>query len=83
LNNLLEVWILQLIGLITEMQLTLEQQLQLRNSEIHVDKMNLEQTQFFLKELYKQMIIKEVMYQNLLKKNWNIEELSNQKWKTK
>ncbi|WP_353961563.1 hypothetical protein [Laspinema olomoucense] len=53
LNNLLEVWILQLIGLITEMQLTLEQQLQLRNFEIHVDKMNLEQTQFFLKELYK------------------------------
>ncbi|MCT7965073.1 NblA/ycf18 family protein [Laspinema sp. D1] len=34
--------------------------------------MNLEQTQFFLKQMYKQMMVKEAMYQQFLREKWKI-----------
>ncbi|MDY6803842.1 MAG: NblA/ycf18 family protein, partial [Cyanobacteriota bacterium] len=38
-----------------------------------VQKMNLEQAQEFLVELYQQMLIKETLYQHFLKQQWGIE----------
>jgi hypothetical protein len=64
------------------MELNLEQQFKLRAFETQVEKMSLEQAQFFLKELYKQMIVREAMYQQLLKHEWNIEGITDLKqWK--
>lgn len=53
---------------ITELSLT--QQFSIRAFETHVDKMSLEQSQHFLKELYKQMMVRDAMYQELLRKEW-------------
>ena len=53
--------------------LSLEQQFSIRAFETQVDHMSLEQAQHFLKEIYRQMMLKENMYQNFLKHQWGIE----------
>ncbi|MCT7971193.1 NblA/ycf18 family protein [Laspinema olomoucense] len=64
------------------MQFNLEQQFKLRAFETQVEKMSLEQAQFFLNELYKQMIVKDALYHQLLKHEWNIEGITNvNQWK--
>ncbi len=54
-------------------QLSLEKQFHIKSFEAQVDRMTLEQAQDFLKQIYKQMIIKELMYQDFLKHQWGLE----------
>lgn len=54
-------------------ELPLEKQFSVRSFEATVRKMNLEQAQEFLVELYEQMLIKETLYQEFLKEQWGIE----------
>ena len=54
-------------------ELPLEKQFSIRSFETTVRKMNLQQAQDFLVELYEQMLIKETMYQQFLKQQWGIE----------
>ena len=54
-------------------ELPLEKQFSIRSFEATVRKMNLEQAQEFLVELYEQMLIKETLYQQFLKQQWGIE----------
>lgn len=54
------------------MELSLEQQFNLRSFETQVKKMNQEQAQEFLVELYRLMMAKETMYQHFIKQEWGI-----------
>ena len=54
-------------------ELPLEKQFSVRSFETTVRKMNLQQAQDFLVELYEQMLIKETLYQQFLKQQWGIE----------
>jgi Phycobilisome degradation protein nblA len=54
-------------------ELSLEQQFNLRSFETQVEKMNLEQAQDFLLKLYEQMMLREATYKHLLKNQWGIE----------
>ncbi|NEP45315.1 MAG: NblA-related protein [Okeania sp. SIO2H7] len=54
-------------------ELPLEKQFSIRSFETTVRKMNLQQAQDFLVELYEQMLIKETLYQQFLKQQWGIE----------
>lgn len=54
-------------------ELTLEQQFNIRSFETQVQHMSLDQAQEFLVQLYRQMVVKEATYQNLLKHQWGIE----------
>jgi hypothetical protein len=54
------------------MQLSLEQQFNLRSFETQVDKMSREQAQQFLVKLYEQMMMRESMYKHFLKHEWGI-----------
>jgi len=51
-------------------ELSMEKRFEIVKFNTQVDCMNLEQAQTFLKELYTQMIIKDVTYQKLLKDQW-------------
>ncbi|ABW32154.1 NblA/ycf18 family protein [Acaryochloris marina] len=53
-------------------ELSLEQKFSLQSFEYQVQKMSKEQAQDFLIQLYKQMIIKETMYKQLIKQEWDI-----------
>jgi hypothetical protein len=53
-------------------QLSLEQQFNLKSFETQVDKMSREQAQQFLVKLYEQMIYREEMYKKFLRHEWNI-----------
>ena len=53
-------------------KLSLEQQFSIRSFRIQVQKMSREQAQDLLIELYKQMIVKENMYNALLKHQWGL-----------
>jgi hypothetical protein len=55
-------------------ELSLEQKFSLRAFESQVEKMSQEQAQHFLKELYKQMMLRETMYQQFLKHKWGLEQ---------
>jgi hypothetical protein len=55
------------------LQLTLEQQFNLRSFESDVSKMSREQAQQFLVKLYEQMIIRETLYKKFLKHEWRID----------
>jgi hypothetical protein len=55
------------------MQLSLEQQFNVRAFETQVQDMNLDQAQEFLVSLYKHMIWQEATYKQLLKHHWGIE----------
>ena len=55
------------------MQLSLEQQFNLRSFETQVQKMSREQAQDFLVKLYEQMMMRETMYKKFLKHEWGID----------
>ncbi|NER32975.1 MAG: NblA-related protein [Oscillatoria sp. SIO1A7] len=54
-------------------EFSLEQQFSIRAFESQVDQMNLDQAKHFLKETYKQMMMRETMYQHFLKQHWGLE----------
>jgi len=56
-----------------QITLSLEQQFSIRAFETQVDSMSLEQAQQLLKDLYRQMLVRENIYQHLLKHQWGIE----------
>ncbi len=58
--------------------LSLEQQFSIRSFEHQVKDMSHTQAQEFLVNLYKQMMLQENSYKNLLKHQWGIEEPSQQ-----
>lgn len=53
-------------------QLSLEQQFNIRSFETQVQKMSREQAQDFLVKLYEQMIMRETMYKEFLKHEWGL-----------
>ncbi|PZD70793.1 hypothetical protein C1752_09133 [Acaryochloris thomasi RCC1774] len=53
-------------------QLSLEQQFKLRSFMTQVKGMSREQSQEFLVQLYEQMIVRETLYKELLKNEWEI-----------
>jgi hypothetical protein len=54
-------------------ELSLEQQFNIRSFETQVGDMSREQAQDFLVKLYRQMVMQENAYKNLLKHQWGIE----------
>lgn len=54
-------------------ELTLEQEFRLRDFACKVQKMSLEQAQEFLVEQHRNMLIQKVIFQQLLKHEWNLE----------
>jgi len=54
-------------------ELTLEQEFSLRNFADQVQRMSREQAQEFLLAQYKHMIIQDMIYQEILKKDWQLE----------
>ncbi|MBD2325617.1 NblA/ycf18 family protein [Alkalinema sp. FACHB-956] len=55
-------------------ELTLEQQFNLRSFATLVRDMSREQAQEFLVNLYEQMLIKDAYYKHFLRKEWGLEE---------
>ncbi|NEQ69868.1 MAG: NblA-related protein [Symploca sp. SIO2D2] len=53
-------------------ELSMEQQFNLRSFETQVQKMSREQAQDFLIQLYEQMMVRENMYKEFLKHEWGI-----------
>jgi predicted HD phosphohydrolase len=53
-------------------ELSLEQQFNIRSFETQVQQMSHEQAQDFLIKLYEQMVVREAMYKEMLKKAWGI-----------
>jgi hypothetical protein len=58
--------------------LSLEQQFSIRSFEHQVKDMSQSQAQEFLVNLYRQMMLQENSYKNLLKHQWGIEEPGQQ-----
>ncbi|WP_310482928.1 NblA/ycf18 family protein [Chamaesiphon sp. VAR_48_metabat_403] len=58
--------------------LSLEQQFNIRSFEHQVKDMSHAQAQEFLVNLYRQMVLQENSYKNLLKHQWGIEEPNQQ-----
>ncbi|AFZ12737.1 Phycobilisome degradation protein nblA [Crinalium epipsammum PCC 9333] len=58
-------------------ELSLEQQFSIRSFETQVEHMSHEQAQQFLVQLYKQMMMREETYKNLLKHQWGLEPNSH------
>ncbi|MEH2283496.1 MAG: NblA/ycf18 family protein [Nostoc sp.] len=54
-------------------ELSLEQEFSLRTFSDQVQQMSREQAQEFLLMLYKQMIVREATYQELLKHQWEVD----------
>lgn len=54
------------------MELSLEQQFNIRSFETQVRQMSREQAQEFLLKMYEQMIVRENMYKHFLKHQWGI-----------
>ncbi|MEH1828169.1 MAG: NblA/ycf18 family protein [Nostoc sp.] len=54
-------------------ELSLEQEFSLRTFSDQVQQMSREQAQEFLQMLYKQMMIRETTYQELLKHQWEVD----------
>lgn len=54
-------------------ELSLEQQFSIRSFEHQVEQMSHEQAQTFLVQLYKQMMMREATYKQLLKHQWGLE----------
>ncbi|MGI0490584.1 NblA/ycf18 family protein [Alkalinema pantanalense CENA528] len=55
-------------------ELTLEQQFNLRSFATLVRDMSREQAQEFLVSLYEQMLIKDAYYKHFLRQEWGVEE---------
>jgi hypothetical protein len=58
--------------------LSLEQQFNIRSFEHQVRDMSREQAQEFLVNMYRQMVLQENSYRNLLKHQWGIDEPGQQ-----
>jgi Phycobilisome degradation protein nblA len=58
--------------------LSLEQQFSIRSFEHQVKDMSHEQTQEFLVNLYRQMMLQENSYKNLLKHQWGMDTTEQQ-----
>lgn len=54
-------------------QLTLEQKFALRSFETQVAQMSHDQAQQFAVVLYEQLLVKDALYRELLKKKWGID----------
>ncbi len=54
-------------------ELSLEQQFNIRSFETQVEKMSLDQARDFLVKLYQQMVMREATYKHLLKHHWGLE----------
>jgi hypothetical protein len=54
-------------------QLTLEQQFNIRSFATQVNDMSHEQAQDFLVKLYEQMVLREATYKELLKHQWGLD----------
>lgn len=54
-------------------QLSLEQEFQLKRFADQVQQMSREQAQEFLVTIHRQMMMKEKMYQHLIKHEWNLD----------
>jgi hypothetical protein len=54
------------------MELSLEQQFNIRSFETQVRQMSREQAQEFLVKMYEQMMVRENMYKHFLKHQWGI-----------
>jgi hypothetical protein len=54
-------------------ELTLEQEFNLRHFTATVQKMSCEQAQEFLIEQHKQMMIRETLYRELIKQEWKLD----------
>lgn len=54
-------------------ELSLEQQFNIRSFHAQVEQMSREQAQEFLIKLYEQMIYREATYKHLLKHQWGLE----------
>ncbi len=55
------------------MELSIEQQFSLRFFQTQVEKMNHEQARELLIKLYEQMLLRENMYKDLIKYQWNLD----------
>lgn len=58
-------------------ELSLEQEFNLRSFEDQVQYMSREQAQDFLVNLYRQMMVKETMYKQFIKHEWGIDSGSS------
>jgi Phycobilisome degradation protein nblA len=56
-----------------ENELTLEQEFSLRRFATQVERMSREQAQAFLIEQQRHMLVRETMYQELLKQEWKLD----------
>lgn len=54
-------------------ELSLEQQFNIRSFQTQVQKMSHEQAQEFLVKLYEQMVVRETMYKEFLKHEWGLD----------
>ena len=54
-------------------ELSLEQQFNIRSFQTQVEKMSQEQAQDFLIKLYEQMMVREKMYKAFLKHQWGLD----------
>jgi len=53
-------------------ELSLEQQFNIRSFESQVARMSLDQAQEFLVQLYRQMVVRETMYKEFIKHEWGL-----------
>ncbi|MEM1368190.1 MAG: NblA/ycf18 family protein [Cyanobacteria bacterium P01_H01_bin.15] len=56
--------------------LSLEQQFNIRSFESQVQQMSREQAQEFLVKLYQQMIVRENLYKEFIKKEWGLDPVT-------
>ena len=57
-------------------ELSLEQQFNIRSFETQVQRMSREQAQDFLIKLYEQMMVRENMYKEFIKHQWGLDPIS-------
>lgn len=57
-------------------ELSLEQQFNIRSFETQVQRMSREQAQDFLIKLYEQMMVRENMYKEFIKHQWGLDPVS-------
>jgi hypothetical protein len=57
-------------------QLSIEQQFSIRSFETQVQRMSHSQAQEFLVGLYEQMLVREAVYKQLLKHDWQLEPIN-------
>ncbi len=58
--------------MMSDLKLSLEQQFNLRSFATEVQKMSREQAQDFLLQLYKEMLVRENLYKDTLKHEWQL-----------